>query len=281
MKTICEKNAEWIAKAKANGATNKQIADMLGVSKNTVRYFCRINGIKTLTSVVHHTHSDDEVAELLSKAAPTLAYIGGYVNNATPMIVGCRVCGAEFTRTFGGIVNRGHTSCPECRRREAEERQAAQRYKKNSKAELAKERRRAKIHAMSDIGQVEMNVCPVCGAFTLRPKFCSNKCRHKAEYKRRELIRDRKIKDAMVDKDITVEGLYKRDGGICYLCGKPCRLDDYVIRDGQKQCGDWYPSIDHVIPLAKGGMHSWDNVRLAHRICNSLKADKELEDVEI
>ena len=33
-------------------------------------------------------------------------------------------------------------------------------------------------------------------------------------------------------------------------------------------------SKDHIIPLAKGGEHSWDNIQLAHRICNSLKADK-------
>ena len=39
-------------------------------------------------------------------------------------------------------------------------------------------------------------------------------------------------------------------------------------------CGNNYPTIDHVIPLAKGGMHSWDNVRLAHHNCNSIKGDR-------
>lgn len=27
------------------------------------------------------------------------------------------------------------------------------------------------------------------------------------------------------------------------------------------------------VPLAKGGTHSWGNVRVAHRICNSIKND--------
>ena len=35
--------------------------------------------------------------------------------------------------------------------------------------------------------------------------------------------------------------------------------------------GKKYPSIDHVIPLSKGGTHSWDNVKLAHFSCNSAK----------
>jgi 5-methylcytosine-specific restriction endonuclease McrA len=28
-------------------------------------------------------------------------------------------------------------------------------------------------------------------------------------------------------------------------------------------------SMDHLVPLSKGGDHSWANVALAHRSCNS------------
>lgn len=37
--------------------------------------------------------------------------------------------------------------------------------------------------------------------------------------------------------------------------------------------GNMYPSIDHVRPLSRGGLHEWGNVKLAHRICNSIKKD--------
>jgi len=30
-------------------------------------------------------------------------------------------------------------------------------------------------------------------------------------------------------------------------------------------------SIDHIIPLSRGGTHEPDNVQLAHFICNSIK----------
>jgi 5-methylcytosine-specific restriction endonuclease McrA len=33
------------------------------------------------------------------------------------------------------------------------------------------------------------------------------------------------------------------------------------------------PTVDHIIPLAKGGTHTWDNVQLAHWSCNSDKRD--------
>ena len=65
--------------------------------------------------------------------------------------------------------------------------------------------------------------------------------------------------------------LYKKEKGICWICGKETDLNDFIITKSTVVCGNAYPSVDHVIPLALGGKHSWDNVHLAHRICNSLK----------
>ena len=74
---------------------------------------------------------------------------------------------------------------------------------------------------------------------------------------------------------LSLKALYKRDKGICYLCGKGCNWDDYTIRGNKFIAGNYYPSIDHVIPLSKGGIDTWNNVRLSHRICNSLKSASE------
>ena len=38
--------------------------------------------------------------------------------------------------------------------------------------------------------------------------------------------------------------------------------------------GPLSPSIDHIIPMAKKGGHVWNNVQIAHIICNSEKGDK-------
>ena len=122
-------------------------------------------------------------------------------------------------------------------------------------------------------------ICPVCGnEFEKRvktQKYCSDRCSRKANKTTSEHIRRARKKSQIVDKDITLESLYKRDSGVCHICGLMCNLDDYVMRDRKKIVGDWYPSIDHVKPLCKGGLHSWSNVKLAHRKCNSLKSAED------
>lgn len=54
----------------------------------------------------------------------------------------------------------------------------------------------------------------------------------------------------------------RRDGWICGICGKP------VTR------ATW--SLDHVVPLSKGGAHTYANVVLAHRSCNSKRGPGRL-----
>lgn len=72
------------------------------------------------------------------------------------------------------------------------------------------------------------------------------------------------------DKSITIEGLILKYDGICQLCGKP--VDKFDIKNGHIRRN--YPTLDHIIPLSKGGTHTWDNVQLAHMSCNSGKCDK-------
>jgi 5-methylcytosine-specific restriction endonuclease McrA len=54
--------------------------------------------------------------------------------------------------------------------------------------------------------------------------------------------------------------VFKRRGGKCGICRK--RVDPENFH------------VDHIVPLARGGEHSYRNVQLAHPICNSRKRDK-------
>jgi len=85
-----------------------------------------------------------------------------------------------------------------------------------------------------------------------------------------------KRKHNMVDGDrgISPWKLYVRDGTICHICER--MTDHPAVWKGWQSHHSWMPNaptVDHIVPLAKGGSHVWDNVALAHWSCNSYKSD--------
>ena len=54
--------------------------------------------------------------------------------------------------------------------------------------------------------------------------------------------------------------VYDRDGGVCYLCRQPVEFAAM--------------HLEHVIPLSKGGEHSYANVRTSCSGCNLTKGPK-------
>lgn len=110
--------------------------------------------------------------------------------------------------------------------------------------------------------------------------FCSRKCFNaqyrqdhpekfkwnaskKAAYHRR---RARKRKAQSVER-VVAEEVFERDGWSCGICGEAvepnCEWPDPLS-----------PSLDHIVPLSKGGAHSLENVQLAHLGCNVSKGDR-------
>ncbi len=77
--------------------------------------------------------------------------------------------------------------------------------------------------------------------------------------KRRALLKDVFVED--VDPRI----VFERDKGTCQICKCPVE-DDF--------------HIDHIIPVSKGGEHSYVNVQLAHPSCNLKKHAKMPERLE-
>lgn len=69
-----------------------------------------------------------------------------------------------------------------------------------------------------------------------------------------------------VDRSITISKLMQRDNGICGIC-------NLVIMENPKNHND-KPSIDHIIPIKRGGQHTWENVRLVHCGCNNSRGNK-------
>lgn len=184
-----------------------------------------------------------------------------------------RFCSDECQQTWYSREIRGHGSW--------EEYQEERDKQKEERLEKLEEERKAKIKTKE---------CSECGQpfETIQPNqlTCSKECgRLRKNRLRRYYKEERYNEENLIDKDITVKVLYKRDKGICYICGGKCDFKDHTQINGHFTAGPNYPSIDHVIPIARGGMHTWDNVKLAHHYCNSTKSDilpSELElDIDI
>ena len=84
--------------------------------------------------------------------------------------------------------------------------------------------------------------------------------RRRANY---ELRRARKKTNGPVEKFLNVE-VFERDDWLCGLCGEPVDKD-LAWPDPMSA------SLDHIIPLSRGGAHTLDNVQLAHLACNIRK----------
>lgn len=166
------------------------------------------------------------------------------------------------------------------------------RYKKslcNRECELAYERSRylqyynkekSKLNKRKQFGIIKkIKKCQVCHKeFECweqleidKYRFCSNKCNKKAAKQRRDL----RYEGAFVEY-IDIELLYFRDHGRCQLCGR--KLNKKLIGNYKNNNA---PTVDHIIPLAKGGLHEYRNVQLACRYCNSMKGAKEIGQLRI
>jgi 5-methylcytosine-specific restriction endonuclease McrA len=88
--------------------------------------------------------------------------------------------------------------------------------------------------------------------------------------------RNRRARKLAVDSDKYLESDILHIYGIeCHICQETIDLT------APRQVGTtgWEKGLhlDHVIPLAKGGSDTVDNVRPAHGICNVKKNDRDLE----
>ena len=60
-----------------------------------------------------------------------------------------------------------------------------------------------------------------------------------------------------------------RDGDDCWRCGHP------MVFDGRNANAGRAATVEHVLPLSKGGTWALDNLRLCHVGCNRHLADRD------
>ena len=87
--------------------------------------------------------------------------------------------------------------------------------------------------------------------------------RRRANYHRRRALKRNLPADMIMSADV-----YERDGWLCGICSGVVERD--ALYPDPKS-----PSLDHIVPLSKGGHHVLSNVQLAHLDCNVRKGDRD------
>jgi 5-methylcytosine-specific restriction endonuclease McrA len=170
---------------------------------------------------------------------------------------------------------RGAKRCPACRVLDARERARRQYQQRKGEPEfeeirraasrryLAKLRADPKAHAKRLASLADWRLRNAEHASEYDRRYRKANAAHVAEKNRRRRAR---LLDAWVE-DVDIAVVFERDGGRCGVCGNPIDL-----------AFDWPDrmslTLDHVVPLARGGEHSYRNVQVAHAVCNSRKNDR-------
>lgn len=110
--------------------------------------------------------------------------------------------------------------------------------------------------------------CAECGATHINgygdkhKRFCSSACEHRHNGRIAKGRRRTKVTGA---ERINPLSVFAKAAWRCELCGvsTPRRLRGKQV--------DRSPELDHIIPLAIGGKHAWDNVQCLCRKCNGEK----------
>lgn len=126
------------------------------------------------------------------------------------------------------------------------------------------------------VGEVREWTCKHCGTSFVKVKpngrepsiceSCRTAQRRLAQKKERRARRARLRGAECGDVDPLV--VFERDGWLCGIRGIPT--------DPTAKVPNFFtPTIDHILPLARGGEHSYENVQCAHFICNSYEGAKD------
>lgn len=107
--------------------------------------------------------------------------------------------------------------------------------------------------------------CLECGASFVAPTgvrflYCAPRCGRRADKRNRKASTRQGWRST-----VSRIAIVRRDRNQCRIC------EFQILPDSGRA---WSATLDHIVPLSRGGLHREENVQLAHLVCNSTKCDE-------
>ena len=203
----------------------------------------------------HYLKSNDE---LVKEKQPDFIYLETRKHKAR---LKCRKCLLVFERDMSSI--RGcRIKCPLCEE------------KRKQQEELQNERVKLMRFFVALKEYKTTKICKECGeeyhSQFENSLYCSNKCKRKHKHKKSGIRARCRHYGVFYDPTVEPELVFERDHYVCQICGMATNRED---DSWNGHFGPYSPTVDHIVALANGGPHTWDNVQCAHAKCNSWKRD--------
>lgn len=114
---------------------------------------------------------------------------------------------------------------------------------------------------------VPFHLCTECGTQISARRHKCDRCRSETRSAARRRSKLRRKKRVTISEPYTLRAIAERDGHRCGICSLRVNLKLAVPHPQAA-------TIDHIVPISRGGQDVRVNVQLAHFLCNSLKSDK-------
>ena len=285
---LSEEEKQIIKKMRNQNIGYTEIANKLNCKKDRVKKYCQKNklgGRQSYNQYGDLKEREEKFKKEFEEKFPNFKYYSDFKDVDSNFKYMCRKCGYIQERNAQCVrpSRNKELQCDNCNKIDSLRKELVEKLNKyymqrikTIEDDIQKEVESLKRIAAKHKYYIKCSECGRAIFSNKNKKTCSQACANKRKNRIKEVKRRRKLKsNGNINWNISLKQLYERDKGICYICNKKTDINDYEIRnDGTFIAGDNYPSIDHLIPVNKGGTHTWDNVRLAHRHCNIIKSDK-------
>jgi 5-methylcytosine-specific restriction endonuclease McrA len=187
------------------------------------------------------------------------------------LVVEGRFCSRACGKAFRAANPSPKHQAAAAARSEAANARAEQRAR--GKAIAAEARAQAAIAAKAT-ASLPARRCPECDemfdpnlAIGRKPRFCGKKCSKAHNGRIARHTKRLRLKTIAKYEPVNPMKVFERDGWKCHLCRKKTPRKLRGTTDPRA------PEMDHIMPLSKGGDHTYANVACSCRACNQAKSN--------